>query len=282
MKRITLGSIMLPHPPADENESPKFESAEPLIDEAERHIQEAADRGCHIVCLPETFASLRRNSPPEKTGEEMDGYCMTRLSGIAKKNGIGIVTSLMLTEDGTSYNTGIAIDKKGRLKGAYRKVHLAPGEGDAGVTPGSEFAVMDLNGVKIGIQLCYDLNFPEGARILALSGADIIFWPNMWGGMPESYTDVILRARAIENGLWLVSSAYFLGGKNFYKVPRIFGRTCIVSWDGTILAEVGKKTGLASAEIDLDEKRSLQRDRDTCLFKERRPELYAKICEGAG
>ena len=111
-------------------------------------------------------------------------------------------------------------------------------------------------------------------RSFAAKGADVIFWPNLWGGIPEDYTEVILRARAMENMLCLVSASSFLGGESSFRVPRMYPRSCIIDGHGTILAEVGRRVGLATTVIDLDEKWGSQ-----AKLADRRPEAYGELCE---
>ena len=127
------------------------------------------------------------------------------------------------------------------------------------------------------MQTCYDLNFPEGCRILALRGAEIIFWPNLWGGMPEEHTEVTMKCRAIENQVCLVSAACVLTGDTFFRVPKIHGRSCIVDRNGTIVVEVGIRAGVAVAGLDLDEPSLAAISNQQTLTRDRRPETYGRL-----
>jgi len=90
---------------------------------------------------------------------------------------------------------------------------------------------------------------------------------------------VIMKTRAIENSLCLVSSAYALTGDLFFRVPKMYGRSCILDWSGAILAEVGRRLGVATATIDRDELHKQAEHRRDTLLRERLPASYQEIAE---
>jgi len=275
MRRIMLGAAGMTH--LDHHDPAlRFENLEALLAAAERHIIEGARLGCDFLCLPELFANTNRPEPSYETAEAPDGPIASFLSEMARRHSMILVTTILLRRDGKITNTGVFYGRDGTLLGTYDKVHLPEREAEI-CTPGEGFPVHDIEGVRVGMQICYDLNWPEGCRCLTLDGADIIFWPTMWGTMPEAFTEIILRARAMENLVWIVSSSYFLGG--FYPEPRVFGRSVVVSWSGTILAEVGRRLGVAAATIDLDEPRYSQSPREVMLQTARRPQCYHRLVE---
>src|SRR5690606_15357789 len=100
------------------------------------------------------------------------GAIFSRFAERAAQNGIYVVYSQRETDGHTVYNTGVVIDRAGRLVGKYRKTHLAPGEADE-VTPGDEYPVFECDFGRIAIGLCMDLHYPEIWRIYALDGADV-------------------------------------------------------------------------------------------------------------
>lgn len=109
----------------------------------------------------------------------------------------------MVEREGTAiYNTAVLIDRDGRLVGKYRKVNLPYDEFEDGITPGSEYPVFQTDFGKVGMMICWDSQFPDAARALALQGAEIILMP-IWDG-----TAPLTLARAIENQVFLVTSAY--------------------------------------------------------------------------
>jgi len=272
MRRLTLGAAMMRHPTLDKDEV-RPDTIGPRLKEADGLVQEAARRGCDILCLPELFADPSQGTEMASFAEDEGGPVTTWLSQTARARNMALVATLALRHERGITNTGVFYDKQGKLVGRYGKVHLPPGEREVSV-PGDAFPVFDLEGVRVGMQTCYDLNFPEGCRILALKGADVVFWPNMWGGMPEAFTDVIMKARAMENQVHLVSSAFLLTGAGSFRAPKIHGRSCILDRSGAILAEVGLRLGVAVATVDLD---AASLARDATLRAHRRPGLYGEI-----
>lgn len=280
MRKITVATGALKHPTFEKDEV-RPDSPKPLLEEAEVLIEEAALRKCDILCLPECLAQLNRSNPSEEVYEPSDGPINTFVSERSKKHNMIIIATINTTVDGKLYNRGVIYDRTGKLAGTYDKVHLPGGECNPN-EPGKDFTITEVEGIKIGMQTCYDLNFPEGCRVLALRGADIIFWPNMWGGMPEHHTEITMRSRAMENHVFLVSAAYFLDADNNFREPKVYGRSCIIDWAGTILAEVGRRTGIAIATIDLDELRNMQVEGQKGLYASRIPECYGPLTEPRG
>ena len=272
MRRLTLGAAMMRHPTLDKDEV-RPDTIAPRLKEAAGLVEEAARRDCDILCLPELFADPSQGTEMASFAEDEGGPATAWLSETARARNMALVATVALRRERGITNTGVFYDKQGTLVGRYGKVHLPPGEREASV-PGDAFPVFDLEGARVGMQTCYDLNFPEGCRILALKGADIIFWPNMWGGMPEAFTDVIMKARAMENQVHLVSSAFLLAGPGAFRAPKLHGRSCILDPSGAILAEVGPRLGVAVATVDLD---AAPRACDATLRAHRRPDLYGEI-----
>jgi predicted amidohydrolase len=159
--------------------------------------------------------------------------------------------------------------------GKYRKTHLPETEISGGLTPGNTYPVFKTDFGTIGLQICYDNFFPEVTRNLALQGAEIIFLP-IWGdGRGDGYEwDIVARARAIDNAVYLVASIYG------YK------RSLIINPNGQILADTNGKSGMVTAEIDLDA-RTFERwlsvhgygEWKNLYPKERRPATYPNHVE---
>jgi predicted amidohydrolase len=277
MRRLTLGAACMQHPTFDEKEVLP-DTPEPFLEEAMGLVREAAGRGCDILCLPEHFADPSRSVHAERWAETPGGPITSWLSRAAQTHRMALVTTVALRDGRRVTNSGVFYDKQGRLVGCYPKVHLPGGEREK-VEAGTGFPVFNLEGARVGMQTCYDLEYPEGCRILALKGAEIIFWPNMWGGMPEEHTEVMMKARAIENMVFLVSSAYVLAGDGFFRVPKIHGRGCVIDWSGAVLAEVGRRLGVAAATVDVDEVHNNPLRCRATHFGRRLPHLYAELAD---
>jgi len=258
MPTLLLAVAQFPHPTLDPDEVLPTTSVERLV-LAERLAREAAARGCGALLLPELFADPTQGTRMAGFAEDLGGPVASWMSRMARQLNMAIAGTVALRRGGGAMtNTALAYDANGRLAGHYDKVHLPDGEREV-AAPGDSFPVFDFAGLKAGFQICHDMSFPEGSRILALQDAEIIFWPNMWGGMPESDTEAIMRCRAVDNGVVLASSAFVITGGSF-RDPKIHGRSCVVDQRGSILAEVGLRVGVAVASLDLDEIRARAAD----------------------
>jgi predicted amidohydrolase len=139
----------------------------------------------------------------------------------------------MEREGASAYNTAVLIDRQGVLVGKYRKVYLPREEVEGGLTPGQSYPVFDTDFGRIGLMICWDIQYADPARALALGGAELIALPIAGGNLTLGH------ARAIENHVFLVSSGY--------DYP-----TEIVDPDGKTVASAPEKPGVAAAGIDLN------------------------------
>ena len=273
MRKFKIGTIALRKTDEVRDSEHRIKERNERFSEAEPFIVQAGKEKVDFLCLPEYFSIHGIAEDFSTLSEEVPGGPTSQFcSRLAQKYKLNLITSIARRKDNEIYNTAVIFDRAGKLAGSYDKVHPAPGEQ---VTPGGSFPVYNVEGLKIGFQLCYDLNFPEGCRILALKGAEIIFWPTMWDNLSA---DIIPKARAMENFLVLVSSAYVFFGNGSWRVNRSLAPTEITSWSGLVLARTGLFPGLAVAEIDFDEQESMEETRAS-QFKNRRPEMYAALAE---
>ena len=166
----------------------------------------------------------------------------------ARRNHIWVVAGLTERVGDVIYNTAVLLDRKGRLAGKYRKVHLPREEWKQGVRPGHEYPVFETDFGKIAIQICYDWFFPEAAEIFALQGAEMIFAPTWGNTLPDEGGRVdgesTFRVRARDNGVYMVPSVYD-------------GNSLVIDPMGRILASNEGKEGVFWAEIDLNTREDL-------------------------
>ncbi|MBI3978410.1 MAG: carbon-nitrogen hydrolase family protein [Chloroflexi bacterium] len=205
---------------------------------------------------------------------------------------LGIAVVLPFGErDGIHYfNTAFVADREGRVVGKYRKVHIPggfplPGKGAFAFeklyfTPGNlGYPVMDLGFVKVGVQICYDRNFPEGYRILALKGAEVIFTPtalmrigSIWHAGPW---ELMIQARAYENGCFVVG---INRAGNEDGVDYVGDSLIAAPKDGSvIIRSEAQADDLIVAEIDLDDVTEARKRLP--FMRDRRPETYRAIVE---
>ena len=204
----------------------------------------AGEQGADLVCLGEGITVVGTRSSYLEAAEPVPGPTTKVLGEVAKKYGMYLVAGLYEQDGDAVYNTAVLLDRTGAVAGRYRKTHLPESEIEAGLTPGDDYPVFYTDFGVLGIQICYDNDFPEVARALALNGAEVICTP-IWGDGRFGGTawDVLPRARAIDNGVWYLGSNYSQQ------------RSLVVSPWGEVLADTAGQTGLALAEVDLNERR---------------------------
>jgi len=196
----------------------------------------AGEQKADIVCLPEGITLVGTEKTYLDVSETIPGPTTKFLGHIAKKYNMYIVAGIYEKDGPVLYNTAVLLGRDGKLQGKYRKVAVPREEIDGGITPGETFPVFDTDFGTIGIMVCWDVFFPEPARMLAFNGAEVIFMP-IWGG------DITLaRARAIENQVYLVSSSY-------HMKTGVFDKT------GEFIAEGTEKKPVVVVEVDLNQRK---------------------------
>ncbi|MDP9987961.1 putative amidohydrolase [Arthrobacter oryzae] len=221
---------------------------------AGRLIAQAAEAGAQLVVLPES--SLYGTSEPagalSAIAQDLDGPFIRSMAGFAREHGIAVVVGTYeKTEAGPPFNTLVALDRRGKILGCYRKVHLYDAFGyreSDGITPGSAGRplVFTLGGFSFGAFTCYDLRFPESARAAVDAGADVLLVPSMWirGPGKEEHWSTLARARAIEN------TAYLLAANQ--AGPLATGYSMAVDPAGVVVANAGEEPGLIVARLSRD------------------------------
>ncbi|MEQ8523326.1 carbon-nitrogen hydrolase [Gracilimonas sp.] len=255
-------------------------------------IREAAEKGAQIICLQElfntTYFCVDYDEANFDWAEPLDGALVKSLSGLAKELKIVLVAPFFEKRaKGIYHNSLVVIDADGSVLGSYRKMHIPDDPGfyeKYYFTPGDEetgFKVFDTAYGKIGTLICWDQWYPEAARITALKGADILFYPTAIGtlateGKQEAreYQDAwetIQRSHAIANGCY-VASVNRVGKESGSK---FWGGSFVAGPFGQILNKAGSKEEILVTEIDLGE---IDKQRKAWpFFRDRRIELYKPI-----
>lgn len=216
-------------------------------------VAAAREQGSELVVFPE-YSMFTVSAMDERfvaSAERLDGAFVTQLSALAAEHRIAIVCGMNeATDEGTRiHNTLLAIDAAGALVAAYRKLHLYDAFGyteSSLVRPGTiePPQTFVIGGLRFGMQTCYDLRFPEVTRRLVDAGADVALMPAEWvpGPLKENHWTTLLRARAIENTIYL-AAADQCGAAGA-------GNSMIVDPMGVVLASVGEEEGLATATLE--------------------------------
>lgn len=253
------------------------------METALRYADEAAKEGALLVCFPEVMNLIGRNVGEGGGREPVPGYSTELLMEKAKEKGIFIHGGSVTEEipgERRAYNTSVLIGPDGRILSEYRKLHtfditLADGkafrESDR-VCPGESMETVTTELGVFGMSICYDVRFPELYRLLALKGAQVIFVPaSFTKETGEAHLEALLRARAIENGCYLVSAAQ-TGTKPAYTA---YGNSMVIDPWGRVTARAGTEPGILYGEIDLTYEEEVRRQMPS--LKNRRADLYDVI-----
>lgn len=173
---------------------------EGLLDFAAQHIWRAKQMGARIISFPECYCQFIAEGAASSAAEPCDGPSLTRMSKEAKKNGLYVIWPLYTTEQDVLRNSAVLIGPDGKIIGSYSKMFPTIGEIDAGVLPGTEASVFETDFGKIGMCICFDLNFPPILHGLKENGAEIIFFCSAYRGGRQ------VQAWAFELGTYLVSA----------------------------------------------------------------------------
>jgi predicted amidohydrolase len=181
------------------------------LDRVRAALAEAAAARADLAVFPEA-TQIRFGCDPRPVAAPVDGSFGADLAAAAADAGVALVAGIFTpAQDGRVYNTAVLFDRTGELVAAYRKLHLFDAFGQqesALVAPGDEAVVAKLDGLSVGLQICYDLRFPELTRTLTSRGADLIVMPAAWGAglFKEEHWITLARARAIENTVWVAAA----------------------------------------------------------------------------
>jgi deaminated glutathione amidase len=255
-------------------------------------IEQSARKETKIVCFPEFQMSF---SPPSQSSKELfsiseslNGNFVEQLKKSAKENNIFIVGSIYehtnLISNNTKqkkegkinknsyrvYDTVVLINEQGKLISYYRKLHLYDALGfkeSTKLLAGSKLFSPVISPLgKLGTLVCYDLRFPELSRILAIKGSNALIAPSGWvqGTMKEDHWLIMCRARAIENGVYLIAPN---------QIGNIFcGRSLVVDPFGVVVMDMGNTEGFEIVDLDLSKIDVVRKSLP--LLKNRRKDLY--------
>jgi predicted amidohydrolase len=262
---------------------------EPQLGEKERNLElclnrleEAAAAGAQLLVLPEcAIPGYMFDSADEALGfaEEIPGPSTAALERECRRLDLYVVCGLLERDGDVLHNAAVLIGPDG-LIGTYRKSHLPFLGVDRFVVAGDELSVYETPLGRIGIEICYDLRFPEVTRTLALRGADIVAHPTNFPIAARAQTELITVARAAENRIYLLTANRV--GKE--RRGEFCGWSQIVDPFGKRLAEAGQtEEALLVAEVDVEQARDkdlvIPGEYEIYLFGHRRPELYGALVE---
>ena len=250
-------------------------------------IAAAAEGGTDLVVLPEMFCCEYRNPSFIANQESAGGPAWTMLSEAAARHGVWLIGgSIPESEGGRLYNTSFVFDRSGRQAARCRKSHLFDIDVKGGqffresdtFTPGDEICVFDTEFGRMGLCICFDMRFPELARIMALEGAWAVFCPasfNMTTG--PAHWEIMFRSRAVESQVYTLGCAPARDEAGSYVS---YANSIVVHPWGNVLARAGAEECILRAEITKAEADSVREQLP--LLSARRADMYTLERRGEG
>jgi beta-ureidopropionase len=287
MPRIVKSGLIQMSLPISEGEGTIAEICEAMYQKHIPYIEEAGKKGVQILCLQEIFNTPYfcpgQDKAWYKSAETVPGPTTHRLQELAKKYQMVIIAPLYeLEQPGVLYNTAAVIDADGSYLGKYRKQHIPHTSGfweKFFFKPGNlGYPVFETRYARIGVYICYDRHFPEGARIFGLNGAEIVYNPSATvAGLSQYLWKLEQPAHAAANG-YFMGCINRVGTEKPWTLGKFYGTSYVVDPRGQIFAQASEDNDeLLVADFDLD---VIDEVRSTWqFFRDRRPETYEKITE---
>jgi deaminated glutathione amidase len=242
-------------------------------------ISRAAQKNAQLICFPEfQMAYSPAEQKPEtlhEIAEKINGNFISALSNSAKKNKINVVATIYEIintnkQNRKVFDTAVIINERGKIQSVYRKIHLYDALGfkeSKKLLAGNIIEKPTRTSVgNLGLQICYDMRFPEISRILTVNGANILVSPSAWvaGFMKQEHWEIMLKSRAIENGVYVIAPNQ-LG--NIYC-----GHSMVIEPFGATLIDMGITEGMEI--LDIDNSRIDTVRRTLPLLRNRRTDVY--------
>jgi beta-ureidopropionase len=286
MAKVLSGLIQAGNPINDETK-PVAEIQAAMLEKHLPMIHEAGKQGVQILCLQEIF-----NGPYFCPGQDrrwydaaepVPGPTVEKLAPLAKKYQMAMVIPVYEREmAGVYYNTAAVVDADGTYLGKYRKIHIPQTSGfweKYFFRPGNlGYPTFQTRYARVGVYICYDRHFPEGARALGLNGAEIVYNPSATvAGLSQYLWKLEQPAHAVANG-YFVGAINRVGTEAPWNIGKFYGTSYFVDPRGNFLATGSEdKDELVVAELDLDMIEEVRRTWQ--FYRDRRPDSYGILTE---
>jgi N-carbamoylputrescine amidase len=254
------------------------------IEHQMKMVEDAAKQGVQMLCFQEIFTTPyfcaeQQTRWYEAVEKIPDGKTVKMMQDVAKEKGMVLIVPIYEEEmSGVYYNAAAVIDADGKYLGKYRKTHIPhvnPGFWEKFYfRPGNlGYPTFETAHAKIGVYICYDRHFPEGARALGLNGAEIIFNPSATvAGLSEYLWKLEQPAHAVANG-YFVGAINRVGTEAPWNIGEFYGQSYFCDPRGQIIAEASRdKDELVVADLDMDMIREVRNTWQ--FFRDRRPDTY--------
>jgi predicted amidohydrolase len=230
----------------------------------------AANQQANFLILPELFLTgYNLGDEIKRLAQPRTGKILQQAAQIARQYQLAILLGYAESDQGVFYNSALLIDSTGNLVGNYRKIHLFGDQEKRLFQPGHQWLLHTIAGLKVGVLICYDIEFPEAVRTLALQGAELIAVPTAITHPYTSIPNLVIPTRALENQVFVAYVNRI--GKELDL--EYFGLSRVIGPDGSTLAVAGTEETLLTTELD---RGAILRERSsaTSYLQERQPTLY--------
>ncbi len=265
---------------------PRLGEVDRNLEHIERVVAEAASAGARLVVLPEAAVTgyvFEYLDEALAVAQRASAVAEQRLADLAAAHRIALIVGTLEAEARELFNTALVFAEDGR-RYRYRKMHLPYLGVDRFATPGPDAPeVYDLAGMRVGVLICYDLRFPEAARICALEGADLIALPTNWPVGVQFHPGIFAPARAAENHVYLLACDRV--GEE--RGTTFIGRSILLDTNGTALAtasDTEEETIFGDVDWELARQthnRRIPGEHEWDTIGDRRPGLYGRLLEPA-
>lgn len=240
------------------------------LDLLERSTARAAAEGASLLLLPELFLTgYNIGDRVHALAEPLDGPSLSRARTLARQHGVALAFGFAERAPDGVYNSAALIDAQGELLGSYRKTHLFGPEEKRLFRPGSGWLTADIGSWRVGCLICFDVEFPEAVRALALAGVELVLVPTANSPPYFGVTEFLVRARAYENHCYVayVNRIGEEAGLSFY------GESCVAGPDGGFLVREGTREAFRVVELRHS---AIEREKRAYDYlRERRRDLYS-------
>ncbi len=287
VRKIRIGLVQAQWEGDVKDEGKIEENVEKMIRKHEGFADIAVQQKVQILCFQELFYGpyfcAEQDKKWYKYAEPIPGPLSERMCELAKEHNFVLIASMYEEQEvGVYYNTAIVIDSDGTLLGKMRKMHIPqidPGfQEKFYFRPGNlGYPVFKTAYAKVGVYICYDRHFPEGARALGLNGAEIVFNPSATvAGLSEHLWTIEQTAHAVANGYFI--AAINRVGEEPWKTGTFYGSSYVADPRGQIVAQGTRdKEELVVADIDLDMIREVRNVWQ--FYRDRRPDSYGSLTD---
>ncbi len=258
------------------------EEKEANIAKALRFAQIAIERGAQILCFQELFSThwfpKEMLSDHFALAETVDGPMVNQMKALAKQSGVVLICPFFEREGEAHFNSAVVIDADGSLSGIYRKIHVPQiplwEERYYFSTGNLGFPVFHTRFATLGVQICWDNFFPEGSRILALKGAQIIFAPTAAAFASQEKWRTVIASNAMTNGVFI----FRVNRVGSEEKQDFYGKSFCASPEGELLDKPsGMKEGITFIDADLKQIDRVRREWP--FLKDRKPQMYKELME---